>query len=250
MKNYVISLATATNRREHIKAEFGRQGIHFEFFDAVTPDGIGRISTQLNIPLVNNQRLSLSEKACFLSHVCLWQKMIDDGLEYIAIFEDDVYLGENATVFLKDDWLNFSFDIIKLETWHELVHLGEPTIHHHGRALHSLKSTHVGACGYIISKDYACLLMDYLQHDFDIHGQAIDHILFGSTCINSTIYQLNPALTIQSDRYDNTLTSTLEVTRNNRYEQPMTLTQQFNRRMKTWKRSILKRLVYKMVSFK
>lgn len=116
MKSYVISLRTAHDRREHIKAEFGKQSIHFEFFDAVTPDDIERISTQLNIPLANNQRLSLGEKACFLSHVCLWQKMIDDDLEHIAIFEDDVYLGENATVFLKDDWLNFPFDIIKLET--------------------------------------------------------------------------------------------------------------------------------------
>ncbi|MBE9578290.1 MULTISPECIES: glycosyltransferase family 25 protein [Moraxella] len=250
MKNYVISLATAHDRREHIKAEFGKQGIEFAFFDAVTPDNIERISTQLNIPLANNQRLSLGEKACFLSHVFLWQKMIDDNLEHIAIFEDDVYLGENAVAFLQDDWLNFPFDIIKLETWHELVHLGKPIIHHHGRALHPLKSTHVGACGYIISKDHACSLMGYLQHDFDIHGQAIDHILFGNTCINSTIYQLNPALAIQSDRHDNTLKSTLEATRNNRYEQPMTLIQQFNRRMKTWKRSILKRLVYKIVPFK
>ncbi|WP_192831313.1 glycosyltransferase family 25 protein, partial [Moraxella canis] len=30
MKNYVISLTTAKERRDHIQAEFGKQGIEFE----------------------------------------------------------------------------------------------------------------------------------------------------------------------------------------------------------------------------
>jgi glycosyl transferase family 25 len=38
MKNIVISLKTATARREHIVQEFGKQNIGFEFFDALTPD--------------------------------------------------------------------------------------------------------------------------------------------------------------------------------------------------------------------
>lgn len=40
--NYIISLPTAIQRREHIKQEFGKQDIPFEFYDALMP------SEQLN----------------------------------------------------------------------------------------------------------------------------------------------------------------------------------------------------------
>ena len=66
--------------------------------------------------------------------------MIDENLDYMAIFEDDVYLGNDAACFIKNDWLYFEFDIIKLETQHELVHIGK-SIHHHGnRTLNPLKA--------------------------------------------------------------------------------------------------------------
>ena len=71
---YVISLTTAHDRRTHIDNEFDKQGIDFEFFDAITPDLIEATCQKLGINLLNNQRLSKGEKACFLSHVCLWQK--------------------------------------------------------------------------------------------------------------------------------------------------------------------------------
>lgn len=251
MKNYVISLTTATNRREHIKTEFGKQNIHFEFFDAVTPNDIEHISTQLNIPLVNNQRLSLGEKACFLSHVCLWQKMIDDDLEYVAIFEDDVYLGENAIAFLKDDWLSFPFDIIKLETWHELVHLSKPAIYHQGRTLHPLKSTHVGACGYVLHRLGATKLLDFIRQLDEQERYAIDHVLFGAFLTQGTVYQLNPALCKQPDS-DTHLVSQLEQERKNNtfiYQPNDTLSTKIHKFFKRLYRSFGKRFFYMKVPF-
>lgn len=251
MKNYVISLTTATDRREHIINEFGEQGIEFEFFDAITPDLIEITCQKLGIDLINNQRLSNGEKAVFLSHVCLWQKMIDENIEYLAIFEDDVYLGENAHLFLNDDsWIqSIDFNIIKLETWKELVHLGNNGIDIFERQLKPLKSTHVGACGYIISQKAVMWLISYLKSDFDIHGQAIDHVLFGTTLNGLMIYQLTPALSIQSDRHNNQIKSNLEKSRNNQYKHPMSFLQKIKRRLITWKRSILKRLIYTIVPF-
>ena len=35
--NYVISLSSASQRREHIIKEFGKHHIPFEFYDAITP---------------------------------------------------------------------------------------------------------------------------------------------------------------------------------------------------------------------
>ena len=72
IQNFVISVKTATKRREHIMCEFGKQGIAFEFFDAVTPTDISKYAQKLSIPIINNQRLTDGEKACFLSHVALW----------------------------------------------------------------------------------------------------------------------------------------------------------------------------------
>ena len=48
---------------------------------------------------------------------------MNENLEYLKIFEDDVILGENAEVFLaQDEWLKTRFDfndifIIRLETF-------------------------------------------------------------------------------------------------------------------------------------
>lgn len=251
MKNIVISLKNATDRREHIINEFSKQGIDFEFFDAITPDLLDETCQKLGINLIKNQRLSNGEKAVFLSHVYLWQKMLDENIEYLAIFEDDVFLGKNAHLFLNHDaWVqDIKFDIIKLETWKELVHLSHNNINIFERQLKILKSTHVGACGYIISQKAAAWLVNYLMNDFDIHGQAIDHVLFGTTLNRLTVYQLTPALSIQSDRYNNQIKSNLEKSRNNQYKHPMSFLQKIKRRLTTWKRSILKRLVYKIVPF-
>lgn len=214
MKNCVISLTTAVERREHITQEFGKQGIAFEFFDAVTPNKINELSAKFGILLSDNQRLSLGEKACFLSHVSLWQKMLDENIDYMAIFEDDVYLGENARLFLTDDdWLkNLEFDLIKLETWQELVHIDT----HHGLSVHHrqlapLKSTHVGAAAYIIHKKSIIPILNFIQHLSESQRFAIDHVIFGALLNQLTVFQLVPALSIQANRLQkNTLQSQLE----------------------------------------
>ena len=165
MKNFVISLTTATQRREHITQEFSKQNIPFEFFDAITPDTMVQACERLNIDLINNQRLSGGEKGCFLSHVILWQKMLDENLDYIAIFEDDIYLGENAQVFFNDEnWLkNNQIDFIKTETFLQKRKLGsESILLVDNRSAKPLKEYHLGTAGYIISQKTALSLLKRL----------------------------------------------------------------------------------------
>lgn len=64
-KNYVISLTTASDRREHIQNEFDKQNISFEFFDAITPNYIDEYCTKFDLTLANTIKLSGGEKACF-----------------------------------------------------------------------------------------------------------------------------------------------------------------------------------------
>jgi glycosyl transferase, family 25 len=95
MKNFVISLKTATARREHIQKEFGKQNIDFEFFDALTPDLAKPLAEKMALQ-VHEDFLTSGELACFMSHVSIWQKMVDEQIPHLAIFEDDVYLGKKC----------------------------------------------------------------------------------------------------------------------------------------------------------
>ena len=117
MKNIVISLKTATARREHIVQEFGKQNIGFEFFDALTPDLARPLAEKMQLH-IQEDFLSPGELACFMSHVSIWQKMVDEQIPHLAIFEDDVYLGQNADYFLSNDtWIQSDWQIIKLEAF-------------------------------------------------------------------------------------------------------------------------------------
>ena len=165
MKNYVISLITSHDRRKHIEAEFDKQGIDFEFFDAVTPDELEMVAKQLGLSL-NQAFLTDGEKACLLSHVCLWQKMLDDGLAYLAVFEDDVYLGQNAHLFFShDEWLkNHDLHFVKTETFLQERKLGQSIALMDNRHVYHLKEFHLGTAGYIISQMGAKQLLNFIKN--------------------------------------------------------------------------------------
>lgn len=197
MKNYVISLDTATDRRTHIINEFGKQGISFEFFDAITPNSLNHTADFLQIDLDKNTHLNKNELGCLCSHVALWKKVIDENIDYIAVFEDDVYLSHDAYQFLnKTDWIPTDYDFIKLEKTIDKVNLSRfRSIKNHQLAL--LKSYHFGTGGYILSHKGASVLYRYF-----LSLTSIDHVdqyLFKTVLDNKVlpIYQLNPVLCIQ-----------------------------------------------------
>jgi len=203
MKNIVISLKTATARREHIVQEFGKQNVGFEFFDALTPDLARPLAEKMQLN-IQDEFLSPGELACFMSHVSIWQKMVDEHIPHLAIFEDDVYLGKNADYFLQEEaWLQPDWHIVKLEAFsrkilHELkgVDLGKQ------RRLFKLKGRHVGAAGYILSLNAAQYLMALLRQA-EIK-EPLDHLLFDPQYHTQgmSLYQMKPALCIQSYLYN------------------------------------------------
>lgn len=219
MKNYVISLSNATDRRRHIIQEFNKQGVSFEFFDAITPMQIPTIVRQFGINIMDGM-LTQGELGCLLSHVCLWQKMIDNNLDYIVVFEDDVYLGENANQFLKNsDWIPNQCHLLKIEHFMDNLYLGKSICAFLNRQIKPLKECNWGTAGYIISKTMAYQMLQILKLQFNKHNIPIDHIMFLTTIRDHSlpIYQLTPAICIQSDRKNlsNSLTSTLEAERKN-----------------------------------
>ena len=203
MKNIVISLKTAAARREHIVREFGKQNVGFEFFDALTPDLARPLAEKMQLN-IQDEFLSPGELACFMSHVSIWQKMVDEHIPHLAIFEDDVYLGKNADYFLQEEaWLQPDWHIVKLEAFsrkivHELkgIDLGKQ------RRLFKLKGRHVGAAGYILSLNAAQYLIALLRQA-EIK-EPLDHLLFDPQYHTQgmSLYQMKPALCIQSYLYE------------------------------------------------
>ena len=83
----------------------------------MTPDHIEDVAKKFNITLdrSTNAKLCDGEIGCALSHIALWELAVENDLDYINIFEDDIHLGENAKELLEVDYLSDDIDVLKLE---------------------------------------------------------------------------------------------------------------------------------------
>jgi len=200
MQKTVISLSTAIERRKHILSEFSQKNVDFDFFDALTPEPAMNFAIELGLS-INEQCLSKAELACFMSHVYIWKKMIDHDIPYMAIFEDDIYLGEDVTAFLSDsNWIQDEWHLIKLEEFTARVALGEKIKVFHGdvdRSLFQLKSKNLGTAGYIISLCASKKLINYIKSLDQLI--ALDHLMFERIICEKilNVSQMKPALCIQ-----------------------------------------------------
>ncbi|HGH6169872.1 TPA: glycosyltransferase family 25 protein, partial [Neisseria meningitidis] len=154
--------------------------------------------------------LSGVEKACFMSHTVLWKQALDESLPYIAVFEDDVLLGEGAEKFLAEDgWLKERFDpdsafIVRLETMFMHV-LTSPSgvADYCGRAFPLLESEHWGTAGYIISRKAMRFFLDRFAALPSEGLHPVDWMMFGNPDDREgmPVCQLNPALCAQELHY-------------------------------------------------
>ncbi|MBF7682337.1 glycosyltransferase family 25 protein [Acinetobacter sp. B5B] len=197
MKKYVISLKTENTRRAHITSEFSQQKISFDFFDAITPDQAIQYAHDFGLTM-DERYLTSGELACFMSHFLLWQKALDENLPYIAIFEDDIFLGESAVQFLmSDDWIPTTLDVVKLEAFAPKVVLGAKIASVYQRDICYLKGANLGAAGYILSKDGAKSLIAFIKNAKIL--LPLDHMVFELYLKEKqrVVGQVVPALCIQ-----------------------------------------------------
>ncbi|SUT90584.1 glycosyltransferase family 25 protein [Actinobacillus lignieresii] len=220
--NFVISLVNANVRRSHINNGFSKRNIPFQFFDALQPSALLDQYIDIAVPSLKLAKLSNGEKACFMSHIALWEKLVNSEHYYMTIFEDDVVLGKNAEqLFSSYDWLEERFSsndkfVIRLETSCIAVKRYDSTLETvWGRKFTLLDSEEFGTAGYILSKQAAIFLLGYFKSIDGKSIKAIDKCLFGDLISNNNIriYQLEPAICIQEDklnRKNSILTSQLE----------------------------------------
>lgn len=237
LHNFVISIADAATRREHVARQFSAQNLPFEFFNACTPGTNLDALIARHLPrLADTSLLTAGEKACFMSHYLLWQHALEQGLPHIAVFEDDIVLGNRAAAFLQNDgWLKQRFGekeafAVKLETFLMPVK-SRPHPHlpdHAGHQFRLLDSVHWGAAAYILS----AAAIKKLQNDFAAAPadalDAVDMLLFNRYFDDPALHicQISPAPCIQEPqlhRQNSTLASQLE---QERFQNQQTIKQQ------------------------
>jgi glycosyl transferase family 25 len=198
MNIYIVSMPDAVERRQHTNDQFGRFGLSFTYFDALNGMQALALAAKMNID-VDTQKLGQGEIGCFMSHVALWQQVAEGDNPYGAIFEDDVFLGENTNLFLNESqWLPENTDVLKLETMQIPCRLDQSGLDAGcGRMAQVLLSDHWGTAGYILSKQGAAALLRYVASI--TVNIPVDHLMFEHfrRQADNTVYQLNPALCIQ-----------------------------------------------------
>lgn len=257
MNNFVISLKENNDsRRKHITEQFSARNIHFSFFDAITKDNLS-IATNLNISF-GHSNLTMGEKGCFLSHICLWRKIIDENISVAGIFEDDIYLGKDSDILNDYSWVNKNIDVIKLEKSNEKVKTSvSPLQKINDISILRLKSRHLGTAGYIITNKGAHFLFNKISSTSI--NNPIDHEMFNDLLSNKEyiVGQALPCLCIQDfvlNNHDEKFPSTLESDRIHREipnlsQNKNKVTREFSRIKKQLIDFLLKKTVERKLTF-
>jgi len=180
---YVINLDRRPDRLERIGGHLAERGVSFHRQPAcdaamVPEDEIAHIVRDRG-PL---GRLGLGDRACTVSHTRAWAAFLETEASHALFLEDDIHLAEDLAALLgTTDWIPAGAEAVKLEKFNEgtsRLLLG-PAVGHTptGRALHPMRSRHVGGGAYILSRKGAELALAW-RGRFKV---PVDHFLFNDT---------------------------------------------------------------------
>lgn len=193
MKAYLINLDRRPDRLKLMSAKLNEMGLSFVRVPAF--DGMAYAVS------VKKWEYSLrpAEFGCLMSHVHCLTMIANGNDEYGIVLEDDLIFSSDAGRYLTDTtWLPKKADVIKFETCGMHVHVEKIISPKQGEVSYGrLKSDHLGAAGYIITKTAAQRLLTLLGG----YDKPIDVALFclnGGFLNNFVVYQTIPALCCQS----------------------------------------------------
>ena len=199
---FIINLEKDIQRREHMKLLCKEYKLKYHFVKAI--DGaeldkntVVKVCDQKACIRSIDRELTINEIGCALSHLSIYNKMIDENIENALIFEDDILIEQAALVSLMDS-------LYKLPNDWELVLLGN----HQGIAKDyetqssiwskkKISNTHkllrpiklaYGAHGYLINLRGAKKLAKELQ----IIKQPLDHYTGSEMFVN--LYTISPRI--------------------------------------------------------
>ncbi|MEJ6102798.1 glycosyltransferase family 25 protein [Aeromonas salmonicida] len=93
---FVISLSRSQDRRAMLIKQMKHLGLEFTFFDAVDGKALSDAELQhVDFPLAREtcgHDLSMGEVGCAMSHIRLYEMMVEKNIERCVVLEDDIYL--------------------------------------------------------------------------------------------------------------------------------------------------------------
>lgn len=201
----MTNLARAADRRAHMRPEMARAGFEvtfhpaFDFTEHDEADILTRCKREGPWGTFHTPNM-----AATISHAQAWERFLASDATHCLVMEDDIFISPDLGAWLEDlSWWPADADIVKLERWRSknskvkvLLEVGGTT--HRGRALNRLLSRHMGAAGYMLSREAARKLL--ASQPFDM---VIDHILFNLNASRVAgemrIYQVHPAMIVQGN---------------------------------------------------
>ncbi|MFM4728062.1 glycosyltransferase family 25 protein [Aeromonas caviae] len=105
VKVFVLSLPHAHERRKSVQRQFTELGIDFEFFNGVygnnlSESEIGLVYDSERAKIAVGRDLTKGEIGATYSHFKMYQKALNEGCEYLIIFEDDIIIDKRLKTFV------------------------------------------------------------------------------------------------------------------------------------------------------
>ncbi|MDR2400064.1 MAG: glycosyltransferase family 25 protein [Deferribacteraceae bacterium] len=89
MRVFAVNMKTDIERRTHILKECARHSLDVEIVDAVIGKNLTETEIKEKVSDFENSGFTRGEIGCSLSHINIYRKMIDEGIEIALILEDD-----------------------------------------------------------------------------------------------------------------------------------------------------------------
>lgn len=201
MLSFVINLDRSPERLAWFTGQAARAGLAFERIAGV--DGRQLSPDQLRAAAAERyefQPINAGETALFMGHRLAWQRLVDSGAGFAAVFEDDAVLSQRIVAVLDAiEQLAPAADVIKLETTRRRVVLRAPAATTaSGHQLRPLCSWHGGTAGYVVSRNGAQRL---LQATWPL-ADPVDQVMFNPmsrVSASLVLLQVCPGVCIQKN---------------------------------------------------
>ena len=217
-----INLDHALHRRKFMEKEFKNARVNeFLRFSAIDAEKEGALDQSRFVHGTGDRwELHKNAIACFESHRAVWQMAVDQGLDAVVIFEDDVLVSADISkIISKFVKLSNQFDVIKLDIGGQKTKCAK-LIKIAGLPVRKLIERINSAGGYILSNSGAKKLIQRSK----TYGDTLDDFLF-SPLNDWRMYQLFPATATQGvyvENFNNKLKHPInyEITNSEREKSP------------------------------
>lgn len=199
----MINLTRAADRRALMTRELARAGLgpyfHTAFDSTAHPREamLAQCRTEGPWGVFNESNMAIT-----ISHAQVWEAFLQSDATHCLVMEDDIHISPDLGAWLDDlSWWPEGADMVKIERWRARrgqILMGPVIASFRGRALAQLYSRHVGAAGYMLTRDAATRLL--AQRPFSM---TIDNFLFNFNASRAprrmNVFQVMPALVQQGN---------------------------------------------------